>query len=154
MIFLYFSAYLTGIGALLERLNPPAPDVTTPLIADGFNATNFTLAADATIETAFDSVSVDDFDNGWWWILLFFYALLPVAGCAYVGVALPNFRDLAYVLSPDDPIKYAEWLEKKIQGWNRRLPLLNHRTVRKEVLLVRDPIDGTWHMRLCLYLAT
>ena len=90
LISLYFSAYLTGIGALIERLNPPTPDVTTPLIADGFNTTNFTLAANATIETAFDalpgevsSVAIEVV----YWVLLVCYALVPVGFCACFGVS-------------------------------------------------------------------
>ena len=108
LMFLYFSAYLTGVGALLDRLNPP--DKTVPLITDDLNATTFTLATNASIETT-DVISVDDFDNGWWWILLVFYALVPVAGCAFWGVILPTDVD-----APDDPIKYAEWLEEKSKG--------------------------------------
>lgn len=102
MIFLYFSAYLTGIGALLERLNPPAPDVTTPLIADGFNATNFTLAANnkATYETAFVTLPVEVP----YWVLLVFYALVPVGFCAFVGMLKG---------APDDPAEYAKWLEEQ-----------------------------------------
>ena len=105
MIFLYFSAYLTGIGALLERLNPPAPDVTTPLIADGFNATNFTLAANATIETAPGEVSSIAVEVVYW-VLLVFYALVPVGFCAFVGIDL-------LINPPDDPAEYAKWLEEQ-----------------------------------------
>ena len=110
LMFLYFSAYLTGVGELLDRLNPPDKTVL-PLITDDLNATTFTLATHASIETT--DVSVDDFDNGWWngwwWILLVFYALVPVAVCTLFGVALPND-------APDDPIKYAEWLEENSKG--------------------------------------
>ena len=105
LMFLYFSAYLTGVGELLDRLNPPDKTVL-PLITDDLNATTFTLATNASIETT--DVSVDDFDNGWWWILLVFYALVPVAGCAFFGVVVQRDED-----TPDDPIKYAEWLEEK-----------------------------------------
>ena len=131
LMFLYFSAYLTGVGALLDRLNPP--DKTVPLITDDLNATTFTLATNASIETT--DVSVDDFDNGWWWILLVFYwillifhAFLPVAGCAFVGIVMPNAGTVRKTLepgddepdgpsdAPDDPIKYAEWLEKNSNG--------------------------------------
>ena len=107
LMFLYFSAYLTGVGELLDRLNPPDKTVL-PLITDDFNATTFTLATNASIETT-DVISVDDFDNGWWWILLVFYALVPVAGCAFLGVIL-------IYEAPDDPIKYAEWLEEQSKG--------------------------------------
>ena len=134
MIFLYFSAYLTGIGALLERLNPP--DVTTPLIADGFNATNFTLAANATIITAFGSVSVDDFDNGWWWILLVFYALVPVAGCALFGIIyVPYFSIVLRTIRQNTPSGGGT-----VQGRRKRSILHHHRTVRKEVRLVRSGV--------------
>ena len=115
LMFLYFSAYLTGVGALLDRLNPPDKTVL-PLITDDFNATTFTLATNASIETT--DVGVDDFDNGLW-ILLFFYALAPVAGCAQVGVGVQN--DFTEFGAPDDPIKYAEWLEEKAKGPNGHL---------------------------------
>jgi len=116
LIFLYFSAYLTGIGALLERLNPPAPDVTTQLIADSFNATNFTLAANATIETTFanlpgevSSVAVEVV----YWVLLVFYALVPVAGCFLPGIVLLKPSVSAPDGAPDDPTEYAKWLEEQ-----------------------------------------
>ena len=118
MIFLYFPAYLTGIGALLERLNPP--DVaTTPLITDGFNnATNFDeyeLATNVTIETAdvvipgeVSSVAIEAV----YWVLLVFYALVPVVACAWCGGSQYFLSD-----APDDPAKYAEWLEKESTGF-------------------------------------
>ena len=113
MIFLYFSAYLTGIGALLERLNPPAPDVTTPLIADGFNATNFTLAANATIETAPGEVSSIAVEVVYW-VLLVFYALVPVGFCAFFGINLLDGN--CHSNAPDHPTKYAKWLEEQSKG--------------------------------------
>ena len=73
------------------------------------NATTFTLATNASTKTTV--VSVDDFDNDRWWILLVFYALVPVAGCTYVGVVLPRESG-----APDDPIEYAVWLEERSKG--------------------------------------
>ena len=92
LMFFYFSAYLTGIGALLERLGAfcscPAAEVALKVVYS---------------------------------ILLVFYALVPVAGCAFFGIEVTkstvdedNGEHKEYGC-PKDQTKeeYAEWLEEK-----------------------------------------
>ena len=134
LMFFYFSAYLTGVGALLDRLKPP--DKTVPLITDDLNATTFTLATNASINTTV--VSVDDFDNGWWWILLVFYARMPVAGCAYVGVVLPRENGAL-----DDPIEYAVWLEERSKGRDGFLLSTTIAPFDRSTLVRDGPSDDT-----------
>ena len=97
LIFLYFSAYLTGVGALLERLDAfcscPAAGVALKFV---------------------------------YGILLVFYALVPVAGCACFGfiVTQSNVRSAFYGGEakehgcPKDQTEeqYAEWLEEQSEG--------------------------------------
>ena len=66
LIFLYFAAYLTGIGALLDRLRSPSDD-----------------AANESDPIAVQVV---------YWVLLAFYSLVPVAGCAWFGLKKSNRR--------------------------------------------------------------
>ena len=120
LIFLYFAAYLTGIGALLERLSPPSDDAI-PLNVDDLNATNATALAsnDAANESNLITVQVV------YWVLLAFYSLVPVAGCALLAYGGDNdgIKDILgyygglYELicdAPDDPKEYAEWMEEQL----------------------------------------
>ena len=82
MLFFYFSAYLTGIGTLLERLGAfcscPAAEVALKVVYS---------------------------------ILLVFYSLVPVAGCAFVGIKMSKGN-----YAPDDPAEYTKWLEEQSKG--------------------------------------
>ena len=77
LIFLYFAAYLTGIGALLERLRPS--DDAIPLNVDDLNAANATALASDDAANESNPIAVQVV----YWVLLAFYSLVPVAGCAW-----------------------------------------------------------------------
>ena len=91
MLFFYFSAYLTGIGALLERLG----------------ASCSCPAAEVALKVVYS-------------ILLVFYALVPVAGCAYFGIEWTksdvwNGKEHG---CPKDQTEeqYTKWLEEQSKG--------------------------------------
>ena len=81
LIFLYFAAYLTGIGALLDRLRSPSDDAI-PLNVDDLNATNATALASNDAANESNPIAVQVV----YWVLLAFYSLVPVAGCAWFGL--------------------------------------------------------------------
>ena len=95
MLFFYFSAYLTGIGTLLERLDAfcssPAAEVALKVVCS---------------------------------ILLVFYALVLVAGCVYFGIDLTkskNSRTTGIERGcPKDQTEeqYTKWLEEQSKGDN------------------------------------
>ena len=115
LIFLYFAAYLTGIGALLDRLRSPSDDAI-PLNVDDLNATNATALASDDAANESDPIAVQVV----YWVLLAFYSLVPVAGCAWFGLKKikSNIKDirgqgkeLGCPMNQTEQ-EYAEWMEE------------------------------------------
>ena len=104
MIFLYFAAYLTGIGALLDRLRSPSDDAI-PLNVDDLNATNATALASDDAANESDPIAVQVV----YWVLLAFYSLVPVAFCTFVGIEAPEKED-------QTEQEYAEWMEEQLDN--------------------------------------
>ena len=107
MIFLYFAAYLTGIGALLERLRPS--DDAIPLNVDDLNAANATALASDDAANESNPIAVQVV----YWVLLAFYSLVPVAGCAFfVEKIKSNMGEDKYGREQE----YAEWMEEQLDN--------------------------------------
>ena len=118
LIFLYFAAYLTGIGALLDRLRSPSDDAI-PLNVDDLNATNATALASDDAANESDPIAVQVV----YWVLLAFYSIVPVAGCAWFG--LKKIKSKAKFLGDEarevgcptnqTEQEYAEWMEEQLE---------------------------------------
>lgn len=124
MIFLYFAAYLTGIGALLDRLRSPSDDAI-PLNVDDLNATNATALASDDAANESDPIAVQVV----YWVLLAFYSLVPVAGCAWFGLKKiksnmskdKDWRGRETETELGCPMdqteqEYAEWMEEQLDN--------------------------------------
>ena len=114
LIFLYFAAYLTGVGALLDRLRSPSDDAI-PLNVDDLNATNATALASNDAANESNPIAVQVV----YWVLLAFYSLVPVAGCAWFGLDKTKSNiddDGDEVGCPIDQTEqeYAEWMEEEL----------------------------------------
>lgn len=120
LIFLYFAAYLTGIGALLDRLRSPSDDAI-PLNVDDLNATNATALASDDAANESDPIAVQVV----YWVLLAFYSIVPVAGCAFFGlekiksnmIKNERGRDIERGCPTNQTEQeYAEWMEEQLDN--------------------------------------
>ena len=117
LIFLYFAAYLTGIGALLDRLRSPSDDVIPLNVDDFLNATNATALASDDAANESDPIAVQVV----YWILLAFYSLVPVAGCAFFGLEttkshIDEHGDEVGCPMNQTEQEYAEWMEERLDN--------------------------------------
>ena len=115
LIFLYFAAYLTGIGALLEHLSPSDDAIPLNANVDDLNAANATALASDDAANESDPIAVQVV----YWVLLAFYSLVPVAGCAWFGLKKIKSIILGSIEfgCPMDQTEqeYAEWVEKQVE---------------------------------------